>query len=33
MVSLFVIPVVLQIAVPIALLAWQAAGRDTNLIS
>ena len=33
MLSLFVIPAVLQIAVPIALLAWQAAGRDTNLIS
>jgi Peptidase family M23 len=33
MFSLFVIPVVLQIAVPIVLLVWQAAGRDTNLIS
>ena len=33
MFSLFVIPAVLQIAVPIALLVWQAAGRDTNLIS
>lgn len=33
MFSLFAIPVVLQIAVPIALLVWQAAGRDTDLVS
>jgi hypothetical protein len=31
--SYFVIPVVLQIAVPLALLGWQAAGRDTNIIA
>lgn len=33
MISLFVIPAVLQIAVPVALLVWQSAGRDTSLIS
>ncbi len=31
--SSLAIPVVLQIAVPFALLGWQAAGRDTNLVA
>jgi len=31
--SAFVVPVVLQIALPLALLGWQAAGRDTNIIA
>ena len=29
----FVILVVLQIGVPLALLEWQAAGRDTNMVA
>ena len=33
MTARFVIPAVLQIAVPLALLGWQAWGRDTNLIA
>ena len=33
MYALFIIPALLQIAVPLALLRWQAAGRDTNVIS
>src|SRR5687768_15549177 len=31
--SSLAIPVVLQIAVPFALLGWQAAGRDTNMVA
>jgi hypothetical protein len=31
--SSLVIPVVLQIAVPVALLGWQASGRDTNIVA
>lgn len=31
--SSLVIPLVLQIAVPFALLGWQAAGRDTNIVA
>lgn len=31
--SSFVIPAVLQIALPLALLGWQGAGRDTNIVS
>jgi hypothetical protein len=31
--SSLAIPVVLQVAVPFALLGWQAAGRDTNIVA
>ncbi len=31
--STFVLPVLLQIAVPLVLLAWQAYGRDTHLVA
>ena len=33
MTARFVIPAILQIAVPLAMLGWQAWGRDTNLIA
>jgi hypothetical protein len=29
----FVVPAVLQLAVPLAMIAWQAAGRDANIVS